>query len=251
MATRFTLRLTRFLIVRALGRGPSRPEPALPLRTLTTGSQRFVRWCCWHGSTLAGPSELEYAMGCSASRCSPTSRPLAARALLLHLLKSSHGTERASENERMDQSSGQDRSPSSEPDRRRSVRPRTGGRAHRATHGRPDRPVARRGRRHRRLRRCARSPLARDRDQARATNPQVVARVALDVAERVAAANADGRLAAAVGGDCTVGVGTYVGVRRAHNEPWLVYLDPHPELIPRKKHDPWLLCEPARVPRRL
>ncbi|MGI8678268.1 MAG: arginase family protein [Jatrophihabitans sp.] len=160
------------------------------------------------------------------------------QALLLRLLKSSHGTQRASENERTDQSSGHDRSSSSEPDKRRSVRPRPRGRAHRATHGRPDRPVARRGRRHRRLRRCARSPLAPDRDQARATNPQVVARVALDVAERVAAANADGRLPVAVGGDCTVGVGTYVGVRRGHNEPWLLHLDPHPELIPRKTTRP-------------
>lgn len=69
-----------------------------------------------------------------------------------------------------------------------------------------------------------------DRDQARAMNAEVVARVALDVAERVAAANADGRLALVLGGDCTVGVGTYLGVRRGHNEPWLLYLDPHPDL---------------------
>jgi len=58
----------------------------------------------------------------------------------------------------------------------------------------------------------------------------VVARVALDVAERVAAANADGRLAVVLGGDCAVGIGTYLGVRRGHDEPWLLYLDPHPDL---------------------
>jgi arginase len=57
-----------------------------------------------------------------------------------------------------------------------------------------------------------------------------VARVALDVAERVAAANADGRLALVLGGDCAVGIGTYLGVRRGHGEPWLLYHDPHPDL---------------------
>ena len=57
-----------------------------------------------------------------------------------------------------------------------------------------------------------------------------VARVALDLAERVAAANADGRLALVLGGDCAVGIGTYLGVRRGHDEPWLLYLDPHPDL---------------------
>jgi arginase len=61
-------------------------------------------------------------------------------------------------------------------------------------------------------------------------NAEAVARVALDVAERVAAANADGRLALVLGGDCAVGIGTYLGVRRGHDEPWLLYLDPHPDL---------------------
>jgi arginase len=61
-------------------------------------------------------------------------------------------------------------------------------------------------------------------------NAAAVARVALDVAERVAAANADGRLALVLGGDCAVGIGTYLGVRRGHDEPWLLYLDPHPDL---------------------
>ena len=69
-----------------------------------------------------------------------------------------------------------------------------------------------------------------DRDQPRAMHAGVVARVALDVAERVAAANADGRLALVLGGDCTVGIGTYLGVRRGHDPPWLLYLDPHPDL---------------------
>lgn len=55
-----------------------------------------------------------------------------------------------------------------------------------------------------------------------------VARVALNVAERVAAANADGRLALVLGGDCAVGIGTYLGVRQGHDEPWLLYLDPLP-----------------------
>jgi arginase len=71
---------------------------------------------------------------------------------------------------------------------------------------------------------------APDRDQPMAMNVGAVARVALDVAERVAAANADGRLALVLGGDCAVGVGTYLGVHREHDEPWLLYLDPHPDL---------------------
>jgi arginase len=58
----------------------------------------------------------------------------------------------------------------------------------------------------------------------------IVARVALNVAQRVAAANADGRLALVLGGDCAVGIGTYLGVRRGHDKPWLLYLDPHPDL---------------------
>jgi len=28
----------------------------------------------------------------------------------------------------------------------------------------------------------------------------------------------------------SVGIGTYLGVRRGHDEPWLLYLDPHPDL---------------------
>ena len=71
---------------------------------------------------------------------------------------------------------------------------------------------------------------APDRDQPLAMNAGAVARVALDVAERVAAANANGRLALVLGGDCAVGIGTYLGVRRGHDEPWLLYLDPHPDL---------------------
>ena len=71
---------------------------------------------------------------------------------------------------------------------------------------------------------------APDRDQPRAMHAAAVARVALDLAERVAAANADGRLALVLGGDCAVGIGTYLGVRRGHREPWLLYLDPHPDL---------------------
>ena len=71
---------------------------------------------------------------------------------------------------------------------------------------------------------------APDRDEPLAMNAGAVARVALDVAERVAAANADGRLALVLGGDCAVGIGTYLGVRRGHDEPWLLYLDPHPDL---------------------
>jgi arginase len=71
---------------------------------------------------------------------------------------------------------------------------------------------------------------APDPDQPRAMNAGAVARVALDVAERVAAANADGRLALVLGGDCAVELGTYLGVRRGHGESWLLYLDPHPDL---------------------
>jgi arginase len=71
---------------------------------------------------------------------------------------------------------------------------------------------------------------APDRDQPLAMNAGAVAAVALDVAERVATANADGRLALVLGGDCAVGIGTYLGVRRGHGQPWLLYLDPHPDL---------------------
>jgi arginase len=71
---------------------------------------------------------------------------------------------------------------------------------------------------------------APDRDQPRAMHTGTVARVALDVAERVATANASGRLALVLGGDCAVGIGTYLGVRRGHDQPWLLYLDPHPDL---------------------
>jgi arginase len=71
---------------------------------------------------------------------------------------------------------------------------------------------------------------APDRDQPRAMHAGIVARVALNVAQRVAAANADGRLALVLGGDCAVGIGTYLGVRRGHDKPWLLYLDPHPDL---------------------
>jgi arginase len=69
-----------------------------------------------------------------------------------------------------------------------------------------------------------------DHENPRAMNARVVARVALDVAERVAAANTDGRLALVLGGDCTVGLGTYLGVGRGHTDSWLLYLDPHPDL---------------------
>jgi arginase len=71
---------------------------------------------------------------------------------------------------------------------------------------------------------------APDRDQPFAMHAGAVARVALDVAARVAAANADGWLALVLGGDCAVGIGTYLGVRRGHHEPWLLYHDPHPDL---------------------
>jgi arginase len=71
---------------------------------------------------------------------------------------------------------------------------------------------------------------APDRDHLLAMNVSAVVQVALDVAERVAAANAAGRMALVIGGDCAVGVGTYLGVRRGHHEPWLLYHDPHPDL---------------------
>jgi arginase len=67
---------------------------------------------------------------------------------------------------------------------------------------------------------------APDRDQPRAMNAEAVAWVALDVAERVAEANAEGRL----GGDCAVGIGTYLGTRLGNDEPWLLYPDPHADL---------------------
>ncbi|MGH3401587.1 MAG: arginase family protein [Streptosporangiaceae bacterium] len=71
---------------------------------------------------------------------------------------------------------------------------------------------------------------APDLDQPLAMHAGVVARVALELAERVASATADGRLALVLGGDCAVGIGTYLGVRRSYDEPWLLYLDPHPDL---------------------
>lgn len=66
--------------------------------------------------------------------------------------------------------------------------------------------------------------------QPRAMHADVVRRIVVDVADRVAGAIADGRVALVLGGDCTVWIGTYLGVRRVRESPWLIYMDPHPDL---------------------
>jgi arginase len=68
-----------------------------------------------------------------------------------------------------------------------------------------------------------------DRARPRAQHVEQVAATVAAVADAVAATVADGAVALVLGGDCTVGVGTVLGVRR-HGPVALVYLDQHPDL---------------------
>lgn len=72
---------------------------------------------------------------------------------------------------------------------------------------------------------------APDRTNRRAQNAAGVAQAAREVAERVEAAIRSGHVPVAVGGDCTVGVGTVAGALAATKGPLgLVYFDMHPDL---------------------
>jgi arginase len=65
-----------------------------------------------------------------------------------------------------------------------------------------------------------------DRASPRAMHAGPVRRTALAVAERVAAARDDGRVALVLGGDCTIELGAV----RAFPDAVLAYFDPHPDL---------------------
>lgn len=69
-----------------------------------------------------------------------------------------------------------------------------------------------------------------DRERPRAMHAARVASAALAVAENVASAVAEGRLPVVLGGDCTIELGTVVGIRRSDPSLRLVYLDAHPDL---------------------
>lgn len=69
-----------------------------------------------------------------------------------------------------------------------------------------------------------------DRARPRAMNVAAVAAGVRAVAEKVSAAAADGHLPLVLGGDCTVGLGTVMGMREHVPSLRLVYLDAHPDL---------------------
>jgi arginase len=64
-----------------------------------------------------------------------------------------------------------------------------------------------------------------DREHMRAMNADAVARVALTVADQVAAGLSDGSALLVLGGDCTVELGTVAGASRATPDVGLVYID--------------------------
>jgi arginase len=70
---------------------------------------------------------------------------------------------------------------------------------------------------------------APDPDDPRAANAAAVGERARQVAERVAAAPREARVLV-LGGDCTVGVGTFAGLVARGGEPGLVYFDRHADL---------------------
>jgi arginase len=69
-----------------------------------------------------------------------------------------------------------------------------------------------------------------DRERARAMNVGAVASAVLAVAEKVARAVADGHTPLVLGGDCTIELGTVLGMREHLPSLRLVYLDAHPDL---------------------
>lgn len=76
-----------------------------------------------------------------------------------------------------------------------------------------------------------------DRDRPKAMNLDAVARVARDVAERVARAMAEGRTAIVLGGDCTVELGTVAGAMAGGANVGLAYVDLDTDLNPPAQSD--------------
>jgi arginase len=69
-----------------------------------------------------------------------------------------------------------------------------------------------------------------DRLRPLAMNVPAVASAIAAIADSVAAAVADGHVPLVLGGDCTVELGTVIGMRRQRSTLRLVYLDAHPDL---------------------
>jgi arginase len=69
-----------------------------------------------------------------------------------------------------------------------------------------------------------------DRDRPRAMNAAAVISGVLAVAEKVSRAAAEGRVPLVLGGDCTIELGTVLGMRTHLPSLRLVYLDAHPDL---------------------
>jgi arginase len=69
-----------------------------------------------------------------------------------------------------------------------------------------------------------------DRERPRAMNVPAVASAIVAVAEKVASAVDAGHLPLVLGGDCTIELGTVLGMRRHLPSLRLVYLDAHPDL---------------------
>ena len=69
-----------------------------------------------------------------------------------------------------------------------------------------------------------------DRERPRAMHVDAVASAALAIAEKVSLAAAGGHIPLVLGGDCTVELGTVLGMRERLPSLRLVYLDAHPDL---------------------
>jgi arginase len=69
-----------------------------------------------------------------------------------------------------------------------------------------------------------------DRERRRAMNVGAVASAALAIAEKVSLAAAGGHVPLVLGGDCTIELGTVLGMREQFPLLRLIYLDAHPDL---------------------
>ena len=69
-----------------------------------------------------------------------------------------------------------------------------------------------------------------DRERPRAMNVGAVASAALAIAEKVSHAAAGGHIPLVLGGDCTIEIGTVLGMRAQLASLRLIYLDAHPDL---------------------
>jgi arginase len=69
-----------------------------------------------------------------------------------------------------------------------------------------------------------------DRDRPHAMNASAVCSAIVAVSEKVSSAVADGHLPVVLGGDCTIELGTVLGIRQHAPSLRLVYLDAHPDL---------------------